>query len=355
MGTTNDDRIPDGAAGITAGWMASVTGWDVQDVAVDQIGVGIGVSSAVYRATLTGSDAPPAVVVKLAALDEAAVFTSTVLRMYQREVAFFDRLAPASPVRVPAAYFAEVNDDGSRFVVVMEDMGGLRDCDQITGMGLADAERAVDALASWHAQWWGAVDGLAESGAAVALGDPIYPALLPSLFEEGWAKIGATDGLAAGPALAEVGPRFPGAIEKLLRQLDQAPVTLLHGDFRADNILFAGDGSPVLLDFQIIGTGSGAYDLAYFVTQSLDEETAAHNEASLFERWKLGLVAAGAPESDLDRMWEDYRAAALFCLVYPGVAVRGMDLADPRQFGLAGTMLQRLERAADTLRLAELL
>ena len=40
---------------------------------------------------------------KLPALDEAAVFTSTMLRMYTREAGFFGELAHQAPLRVPAA------------------------------------------------------------------------------------------------------------------------------------------------------------------------------------------------------------------------------------------------------------
>jgi aminoglycoside phosphotransferase (APT) family kinase protein len=139
----------------------------------------------------------------------------------------------------------------------------------------------------------------------------------------------------------------------LLTDLSTAPKTLLHGDYRADNILFRPDGSVVLLDFQLIGTGSAAYDLAYFVTQSLDAAVASANERALFDRWIAGLHAAGV--TDTDRMWDDYRKAALFCLVYPVVASRGMDLADPRQRGLIDCMNSRLCRAIDELDLAGLL
>lgn len=62
-------------------------------VDVHEIGAGLGVSSAVYRARLTGTDVPDSVVMKLTAIDEAAAFTSTVLGMYRREAKFFSSLA----------------------------------------------------------------------------------------------------------------------------------------------------------------------------------------------------------------------------------------------------------------------
>jgi aminoglycoside phosphotransferase (APT) family kinase protein len=144
---------------------------------------------------------------------------------------------------------------------------------------------------------------------------------------------------------------FPG----LLDALGEEPTTMYHGDFRADNLFFADDGSVAAVDFQLVGTGRAAYDLAYFVTQSLTPEVATAHESALFDRWIAALVAAGVPEADLAGAWEDYRRAALFCLVYPVVAWRGMDVGDPRQVGLATTMLDRFERAVHGLDLEALL
>ncbi|HYD10170.1 MAG TPA: hypothetical protein VEA78_08710, partial [Acidimicrobiales bacterium] len=67
------------------------------------------------------------------------------------------------------------------------------------------------------------------------------------------------------------------------------------------------------------------------------------------------LRAGGVPAGDLERMWEDHRRAALFCLVYPIVASRGMDLDDPRQRGLIDCMNGRFSRAVDELGLEDVL
>ena len=347
--------IPASIDDVTPAWLTEVLGRTVTDAAATQIGVGIGVSSAVYRVALTSDDAscPSSVVVKLPALDEAAVFTSTVLRMYIREVGFFETLAAESPIRVPAYHHGAVDEATSRFVVVMEDLGGMRVIDQVEGMAIGDAERAVDELAAWHAKWWGRSDALAEQGMVVSLGDPIYPAILPMVFGEGWEKV--TGAMDVQPAILDVGPRFGDAIAGLLQDLNEAPRTMTHGDYRADNILVGDDGHIALLDFQLIGSGSGAYDLAYFVTQSLDAGVASANEKALFDRWTAGLLERGIPKSDLGGMWEQYRKAALFCLVYPIVASRGMDLDDPRQRGLVDCMNTRLCRAIDELALGNLI
>lgn len=346
--------IPDTIDDITPAWLRDVAGLPCDTAEISRIGVGIGVSSALYRVSLQGQGCPSSVVVKLPALDAAAVFTSTMLRMYIREVAFFDQLAAQVPVRVPALHHGEVDEETSKFVVVMEDMSALRMVDQLEGMAIADAERAVDALAAWHAAWWRHAGHLATEGIAISLGDPIYPAVLPLVFGEGWQKM--TSELEVAPSIARIGPRFSDAIPGLLHDLSEQPSTMLHGDYRADNILFDSDGSPVLLDFQLIGTGSGSYDLAYFITQSLATEVAAVHERRLFERWCDGLRAAGVSHEDLgDKLWLNYRKAALFCLVYPVVAGRGMDMSDPRQLALLECMNTRFTRAVEQLDLEQLL
>ena len=347
--------IPSGPDEVTAEWIAEVTGWSVDGVEIDEIGAGLGVSSAVYRARLSGDGCPESVVVKLTAKDPEAAFTSTVLSMYRREVAFFSELSARAPMRVPAGYHGAVSDDGSEVAVVMEDLGGNRPCDQIAGMSEADASAAVDALARWHAQWWNDVDGLADRGCALALGNDLYPVVLPGLFEEGWTKLTASTACPPPAELADIGPRFGERIASLLQELDRAPVTLLHGDYRADNLMFSPEGDPIAIDFQLIHTGSAAYDLAYFITQSLDAATARSVERSLFDRWINGLTTAGVPAADLDAMWERYRIAALFCLVYPVIAARGMNLDVPREAGLVNSMMSRLGSAAAALDLADLL
>jgi aminoglycoside phosphotransferase (APT) family kinase protein len=345
--------IPTTIDQVTAEWVRHATGLAVTDIEYEIIGVGLGVSSSVYRLRLQGENVPETLVLKLQALDEAAVFTSSMLHMYEREVHFFDELATRSPIRVPKGYGAAVSDDGTHYYLFMEDMGGHRAVDQNLGMDLADAERAVDALAGWHAEFWGDAERYVESRAALSIGDDIYHGVLPLVFGEGWAKVQAE--MEVHPTVAEVAPRWTEKLPDMLTALSTSPTTVLHGDYRADNIFFDDNNEVVLLDFQITGLGTPAYDLAYFITQSLLPDVAAANERTLFDRYIANVVAAGVPVEETERLWEDYRVAALFCLVYPIVASRGMDLSDPRQYALVDTMNVGCARAIDDLSLRDLL
>jgi len=82
----------------------------------------IGVIGALYRMHLEGDGVPASVVVKLQGLDEAAAFTGTMLRMYIREVRFYERMATRVPVRVPAVLHTALDEETSAFVIARDGM-----------------------------------------------------------------------------------------------------------------------------------------------------------------------------------------------------------------------------------------
>lgn len=338
---------------VTAEWVAEATGLAVTGFEAEIIGVGIGVSSAVYRLKLEGADVPETLVLKLRAIADEAAFTSSTLMFYQREIGFFDELAKRSPITVPTGYGGAVSEDGQTYYLFMEDMGGNRIIDQNEGMSIEDAERAIDALAQWHAEFWGDAEKFVESGAALRIDHPVYEAVLPLVFAEGWEKVQAE--MEVLPTIADVAPRYVEKLPDMLKALSTAPTTVVHGDYRGDNMMFDDNGDLIMLDFQITGLATPAYDLAYFVTQSLTAEMAAEHEAGLFDRYIEALVAAGVDRSETERIWQDYRVAGLFCLVYPIVASRGMDLSDQRQYDLVANMSAGCARVIDAHDLRSLL
>ena len=347
-----EPAIPDGIGGIDDDWLSQAIGAPVRAVSIEDIGTGVGMIGALYRATLEG-DGPASVVIKLPGLDETARFTAAILRLNIREVGFYRELAAESPIRVPYCHFGAVDPETHQFVLVLEDVGSCRAVDQIEGMGRADAEQAVDELAAWHAYWWGAAGPIVERGTAVTISDPIYPMLLPPVFSDGWGKVRSA--MSVPRSVEMVADGWVEALPHMLQSMASTPRTLVHGDYRADNMFFDDDGRVVLFDFQVIGESTPAGDLAYFVTGSLAPATASEIEQALYERWLGALASEGVPESDTAGLWDQYRGAVLFCVCYPMIAGAGMDLTDERQRGLLAATFERFERAAEELSLPDLL
>ena len=344
--------IPAGIEDIDDAWLSQAMGLPVSVRDTSDIGHGLGMISSLYRLTLAG-DGPESVIVKLPSLDEAARFTAQILSLNIREVGFYRELAAESPIRVPSAHHAAVDRSTHEFVLLLEDMGRCRAVDQVKGIGAADAKQAVAELAAWHLHWWGSAAPIVERGTAVSIGDPIYPAILPPVFAEGWEKVRSS--MDVPPATMAAADGWIDALPQMLDTLSGEPTSLGHGDYRADNMLFDDDGRLVLLDFQVLGQAVPVYDLAYFVTASLAPDLASDMEPRLFELWRDALLAGGRPESELAAMWDCYRVAALFCVCYGMIAARGMDLAEERQRSLLAASFERFSRAAEELSLPDLL
>jgi aminoglycoside/choline kinase family phosphotransferase len=71
---------------------------------------------------------------------------------------------------------------------------------------------------------------------------------------------------------------------------------LCHGDFRLDNLFFAngaGHAPLTVLDWQISFKGNGAYDLAYFISQSLNTDDRRSAEKALIDRYVAVLADNG--------------------------------------------------------------
>ena len=67
---------------------------------------------------------------------------------------------------------------------------------------------------------------------------------------------------------------FIDALPNLLRHFDVMPLTLAHGDYHLENLMFPAEGqnAPVVLDWQITMHATGVFDLGYFRSQSLTQE-----------------------------------------------------------------------------------
>lgn len=335
---------------VTAEWLSGILHADVRDCRLEQIGIGVGLLGRVYRAYLEGApDVPPSVVVKLP-LVQADVRSAVCedLEFYLREVRFYQEIGLANPLRPARPYFAAFEDTTHDFVLVLEDLGHLRIADQIAGCTAADAETVIDAIARHHAYWW-------ESHRFAALpwlktfSTPLFTAVMGANFEVSWPRF--LDGVGAdlSPALRTFGERFPALIPWFWHQLARPPHTFLHGDLRLDQLFFAveTDDPPVTaLDWQITSRGRGAYDVAYFLSQSLATETRRSCESQLIERYAEGLAERGI-NYPRDELWRDYRLTTAWCFLYVVVAAGRIDIANDRQRQLLHAILDRAAMAIE--------
>lgn len=131
--------------------------------------------------------------------------------------------------------------------------------------------------------------------------------------------------------------------------------SLLHGDYRLDNLLFDPDRTRVtVVDWQTLTVGLPARDLAYFCGTSLVPELRAGAERELVEHYHRELVGHGVVDYDAETCWADYRLGmpqitliTTFGFAFSAATERGDDMVL--------TMLERGCRAIRELGTLELI
>lgn len=325
---------------VTAEWLSEVLRADVRSCHLEQIGIGVGILGRVYRVHMRGTGVPDSVVVKLPTADERGVALCEDLDFYLCEVSFYEQVGLTNPLRPARPYFTAFDPSTHEFILVLEDLGRLRVVDQIVGCSVGDAEVVVDAIAGHHAYWWDS-ERFASMPWLKSYNTPPYPAVVAANFEASWPVVLDRFGDDLSPTIRAFGQRFPSLVGWFGSEFTRPPCTFLHGDLRLDQLFFAvePDDPPVrALDWQVSSIGRSAYDLAYFLSQSLTTEGRRACEDELITRYAERLRECGI-DYNATQLDHDYRLTAAWCFVYPVIGLGRFDVANDRQDKLLRAML----------------
>jgi aminoglycoside/choline kinase family phosphotransferase len=282
---------------------------DAAVIDVDATPVGTGQMADTVRFALTyepGGAGPASIVGKFASQDEQSLNTGRIMRAYEVEVRFYAEVAPRVAARVPRLLFAALDPAESWFTLLLEDLGHATQGDEIEGCGADVAAAALGQLAALHAPCWedptlAATPWIDRSSPE---GDEFTLALVTGLFPGFLERFG--DRLA---------PEHRALLEAFIPRMgtwmsrERGPRTIVHADFRLDNLLFTPDRpEPAVVDFQTVNWACGAYDLAYFVGGSLEPEVRRASGEDLVDGYHEALVARGVVDYPLERLRTDYRA-----------------------------------------------
>jgi hypothetical protein len=275
--------------------------------------------------------APPTIVAKLPAADETSRATALALGSYENEVRFYQQLAPDLPIRTPKVFHADIDVETASFVLLLEDLAPGRQGDQLVGCTPEEAKVAIDELVRLHAPRW---DDPALASIAWLHRDPessrqFMSMLLPTLWD-GFRERYAAE---LGPEVHEVGDALFANLRDYL-MADTQPWTIVHGDYRLDNLLFDSTpgGTPIaVVDWQTCTHGPALNDVAYFIGAGLVADDRRAVEEDLVRGYHAELLAAGVTGYDWDRCWLDYRrgtVAGLIMAIAASMLVERTDRGD---------------------------
>jgi hypothetical protein len=352
--------IPRTPEQLTPAWLTAALrdgGLDVEvsEVRIDPFGEGVGMMSGLVRAELAYSrgEGPRSVVVKQPCPNEANLATAVAFHCYEREVQFYREAAPRTSARTPSLHFADLDGEAD-FVIVMADLADYDIGDQVVGATPEQAALVVGAMSAFHAAFWGVVDEL-----DLGFIPDHYPSYFSNNMHQGaiavWDAMAERAGDVLPAEIAAAKDRYIAAIPRLQEWMTAAPRTIVHGDFRMDNMFFGrepGQHPIVISDFQGVLRGKGAHDIAYFLSQSVPVQTRRAHERDLVARWQAGLRAGGVEDYGAERAWEEYRRCVLGLWTYVTVIAGALDPSNERG---REWMREMVRRSATTILDLELL
>jgi hypothetical protein len=330
----------------SAQWLTDVLGAAVADVVVEPLEVASAVGD-LSRLSLTydaaGAQGPTTVIAKARGTGETQLAMDAALGLFARERMVYGDLGAALPVRLPRCYHA--GDE----CMLLEDLRALRMGDQVAGLERADAERLIDLLAGLHAAFWDAEPPAGAADHLVSWTNPAFAAMLTQLVTSGVAALRERYAGRVADGILDAAEKAAPEWGQVLARCAEGPQTLVHNDFRLDNVFFDADGEPVVIDWQLAGRCRGTQDVAYLLSGSMTVDALRESWEPLLRRYHDGLLAAGVRGYDFDQCRHHYRQSLLYTLA-PGIAMLGqMALRDGDARGLADTLVLRTLTHADDL------
>ena len=356
--------VPRGIGSITPGWLTralnggeEASGAPVTAFSVEAIVEGKGYMSQLYRLKLNyaGEDQgmPGSVIVKLPSADPLLQKVFSSLGQNRREVNFYGELADGVRIQTPRCYHGDIDPATGATILVLEDLHHARQGDSLAGCSLDEARQCVGQLAEFQAQWWdspllGRLSWLPLRNAEVETYQEMYAGAWVSLLQRA--------GDAMPGRLRSLGDRLAAEIHRIKGQLSLPPLTLVHGDYRPDNVFFTtaeGRQSLVVMDWEFCGRGRGVYDVATFVSEAFPPKERKAVETGLLRGYHSILEDKGIRGYSFDECLYDYRVSMLDLFVFWIVSGGYCEYEGDRAKEYLHNTLERLDAAIQDLNSTE--
>ncbi len=353
VGVHVEPDIPMAPDEIGPRWLSRALGQRFPGVRVSRVEVVDAHAGTTGRAKLrlgyeADAGAPEHVFVKLPPGDPAQREMVRSTGMGRREARFYAELADETPLRVPRPWFAAANEDGTAYIMLLEDLArtGCTFRNARDGSTPEYTREVVTALARLHAHFWN-TERFAGDLAWVepAPRHPIGPLLIQRALDQYAGDMPAV--------FADAGRLYVEHTEAVYDLWDEGEATLVHGDAHIGN-LFSDGPRAGFLDWACLSRTPGIRDVSYFLTNSVASDERRRDEEALLRHYLATLGEAGVDDPpSFDDLWRRHRRHALYSWVSATVTIAMGDQWQPLRYALAS--VKRANDALADLRSVELL
>lgn len=280
----------------------------------------------------------------------------TILQPGTKEGWFYRSAAQYTPIPVPRCYLNLIEHDTQRSLLLLEDLAPAITGNQITGVSIDDAKPVLALLANLHSTWWAQhnTDEIHELRDLTTQTDDISR-LVRQWYRAAWPRFVAQSPAGLTDTVRQFGTALCAGTSRTDTLLDAAPHTLLHGDFRLENMLFRhqhGSTTWWVIDWEDIGLGNAMSDVAWFIGGCVQIESPM-GEQALLQHYYAALVTMGVQQYSWEQCQRDYRMAMCNCFVQGILTATAVGERDTHRSALGVVVGQRFIAACTRLRLWE--
>lgn len=287
--------------------------------------------------------APASLIAKFPAASPAGREIGNLFDFYNREIRFYDEIAEKVELRTPKRYYSDARLDTQEYILLLEDLAPLVVGDHAAGCRIAEAELSLRNIATFHATWWESPELERLAVWMPVIDAPVHRSAEHS-YAQAWPHFIGGIGAGIPDEMKAIGEAIGRNVINLQSSIADRPHTIVHADFRTDNLFFArGDASDdfAVVDWQISCRGRGVFDVAYLLCGGLSPAERRAHEERLVRLYHDTLVQNGVNGYDWEQCWREYRRMALYVFVYVVIAVGTLDAANPRGLALFQAWLDR--------------
>jgi hypothetical protein len=334
-------RIPKDLGSLSRDWLTQVLDVPVSGFKVIDAHAGTTGRALLELDYVEQVDLPDRLFVKLPPTDElqrAFVISSG---MGRRESMFYQGLSAELPVRVPRCYFADNDDTGEKYIMLLENLvdSGCTFNNASTRYSLDYIRQVLAAFARLHAAYWASprfdsdlnwVQPPLQHEIAIQLvaqALELHSATMPDVFRE-------------------MGELYLSAADDIHRLWQRGATTLIHGDVHDANLFFDGNG-PGFLDWALVARGPAMRDVGYFLAGTLSPQDQRDSGNAMLTYYREQLLVLGVPAPSLEELQQQYQWHAAYVWVGAAVTLAMGDAWQPINYVMSS--LERLHAAMENL------
>jgi aminoglycoside phosphotransferase (APT) family kinase protein len=288
-----------------------------------------------------GAKLPPRLFVKLPPTDELQRAFVTSSGMGRREAMFYQSLSQEMPVRVPRCYFADSDESGEEYIMLLEHLVDA-DCtfnNASTRYSQEYVREVLAAFARLHATYWASPRFESD---LEWLQPPLQHEIAVQLIEQALQQHGAS----MPDVFRAMGELYLSRADDIHRLWRRGDSTLIHGDVHDANLFYDGD-TPGFLDWALVARGPAMRDVGYFLAGTLSPQDQRDWGRDLLVYYRDALLKHGVAAPSEQELWQQYQWHAAYVWVGAAVTLAMGDAWQPINYVLAS--LERLHAAMDTL------